>query len=168
MNTVSKFGLASQRGFHRLSLAILGGFAFAFAVGKTIPLMIDAVSHIAAPLCSASAPGSSPLDRVDVVDSYPLANVPGKRVTVVRVFYGPGGFSVPHRHSGTVTAYITKGRIRSKLNDGPTEEFTVGQTFVEPPGTRHMISANASDTESAELIAVFVADEGAQLTTPMN
>jgi len=28
-----------------------------------------------------------------------------------------------------------------------------------------MISANASNTEPAELVAVFVADEGAQLTT---
>jgi hypothetical protein len=29
----------------------------------------------------------------------------------------------------------------------------------------HLVSANASNTEPAELIAVFVADEGAQLTT---
>jgi hypothetical protein len=28
-----------------------------------------------------------------------------------------------------------------------------------------MVSANASNTEPAELIAIFVADEGAQLTT---
>jgi hypothetical protein len=28
-----------------------------------------------------------------------------------------------------------------------------------------MVSANASNTEPAELIAVFIADEGAQLTT---
>jgi hypothetical protein len=29
----------------------------------------------------------------------------------------------------------------------------------------HLVSANASNTEPAELIAVFVADEGAELTT---
>jgi len=45
------------------------------------------------------------------------------------------------------------------------ETFKVGQSFFEPPGTMHMVSANASATEPAELIAVFVADEGAQLTT---
>ena len=38
-------------------------------------------------------------------------------------------------------------------------------TFFEPPGAIHLVSANASNTEWAELIAVFVADEGAQLTT---
>ena len=36
--------------------------------------------------------------------------------------------------------------------------------FFEPPGAVHLVSANASMTEPAELIAVFVADEGAQLT----
>src|SRR6266850_1323097 len=36
---------------------------------------------------------------------------------------------------------------------------------VEPPGATHLVSANASNSEPAEPIAVFVADEGAQLTT---
>ena len=90
---------------------------------------------------------------------------PGKRVTVVRVFYGPGGFTPPHHHAGSVTAYVTKGEIRSQLGGGPVETFKVGQSFFEPPGSTHLVSANASTTEPAELIAIFVADEGAQLTT---
>ena len=117
-----------------------------------------------APLC-ATAAESSPLDKVEPIGSYALPNVPGKRVTIVRVFYGPGGFSRPHRHAGSVTAYITKGEIRSQLGGGPVETFGVGQSFFEPPGSTHLVSANASTTEPAELIAVFVADEGAQLTT---
>ena len=60
---------------------------------------------------------------------------------------------------------ITKGEIRSQLGGGPVETFGVGQSFFEPPGATHLVSANASTTEPAELIAVFVADEGAQLTT---
>jgi quercetin dioxygenase-like cupin family protein len=100
-----------------------------------------------------------------VIGSYALPNVAGKRVTIVRVFYGPGGFSRAHRHAGSVTAYITKGEIRSQLGGGPVETFSVGQSFFEPPGSTHLVSANASNTEPAELIAVFVADEGAQLTT---
>jgi hypothetical protein len=48
---------------------------------------------------------------------------------------------------------------------GPVETFKVGQSFFEPPGATPLVSANASATEPAELIAVFVADEGAQLTT---
>jgi quercetin dioxygenase-like cupin family protein len=143
-------------------MAGLAGLACAFVIGKTLPLAMQAVSTIVAPLCAVSG---SALDTVEPIASYALPNVPGKRVTIVRVFYGPGGFTRAHRHAGSVTAYVTKGEIRSQLGGGPVETFQVGQSFFEPPGTTHLVSANASNTEPAELIAVFVADEGAQLTT---
>ena len=147
-----------------VALAVVGGLACALAIGKVLPITMDTVSGAFAPLC-ATAAESSPLDKVEPIGSYALPNVPGKRVTIVRVLYGPGGFSRPHRHSGSVTAYVTKGEIRSQLGGGPIETFGVGQSFFEPPGATHLVSANASTTEPAELIAVFVADEGAQLTT---
>ncbi len=148
-----------------VSLAIVAGLACALAIGRALPVTLDAISGAVAPLCAiAAGPGSS-LDRVEPIASYALPNVPGKRVTIVRVFYGPGGFTRAHRHAGSVTAYVTKGEIRSQLGGGPLETFQVGQSFFEPPGATHLVSANASNTEPAELIAVFVADEGAQLTT---
>jgi quercetin dioxygenase-like cupin family protein len=153
------------RDSRQLSLAMMAGLACAFAIAKALPLTMDAVSTIAAPLCAVGSPSGSSLDRVELTASHALPNVPGKRVTVVRVVYGPGGFTRPHRHAGAVTAYITKGEIRSQLGGGPIETFKVGQSFFEPPGSTHLVSANASTTEPAELIAVFVADEGAELTT---
>jgi quercetin dioxygenase-like cupin family protein len=153
---------ADARPFH---LAIIAGLACALAIGKVLPLTMDAISTVVAPLCAAAGPAGSALDTVEPIASYALPNVPGKRITIVRVFYGPGGFTRAHRHAGTVTAYITKGEIRSQLAGGPVETFKVGQSFFEPPGATHLVSANASNTEPAELIAVFVADEGAQLTT---
>jgi quercetin dioxygenase-like cupin family protein len=148
-----------------LYMAVIAGLACAFAVGKALPLTIDAVSAAVAPLCASSHDATASGDSVELVTSHALPNVPGKRITVVRVSYGPGGFSRPHRHAGTVTAYITKGEVRSQLGGGPVETFEVGQSFFEPPGSTHLVSANASNTEPAELIAVFVADEGAELTT---
>jgi len=148
-----------------ICMAGLAGLACAFVIGKALPLAMDAVSTIVAPLCAAAGPSGSALDTVEPIGSYALPNVPGKRVTIVRVFYGPGGFTRPHRHAGSVTAYITKGEIRSQLGGGPVETFKVGQSFFEPPGATHLVSANASNTAPAELIAVFIADEGAQLTT---
>lgn len=163
------FGIApGWTGKPPILVAAVAGLACAFAIGKALPVTMDALSAVVAPLCAVGASsGSSPLDKIEVIASHALPNVPGKRVTIVRVFYGPGGFSAPHRHSGTVTAYITKGEIRSQLGGGPVETFGVGQSFFEPPGTTHLVSANASNTEPAELIAVFVADEGAQLTIPL-
>jgi quercetin dioxygenase-like cupin family protein len=148
-----------------LMTAVIAGLACAFAIGKTLPLAAGVASAVLDPLCATAEPTGSTLDVVEPIGSHALPNVPGKRVTIVRVFYGPGGFTRPHKHSGSVTAYITKGEIRSQLGGGPAETFKVGQSFFEPPGSTHIVSANASNTEPAELIAVFVADEGAPLTT---
>lgn len=149
-----------------LSFAVVAGLACAVLAARTLPLAMDGITSALAPLCVTSAAAAgSPLNKVEVITSHALPNVPGKRVTVVRVVYGPGGFTPAHRHGGSVTAYVTRGEIRSQLGGGPLETFAVGQTFFEPPGSTHVVSANASNTEPAELIAVFVADEGAQLTT---
>jgi quercetin dioxygenase-like cupin family protein len=159
-STNSPLGLFQARA---LQTAVAAGLACAFLLGKAAPAMMDTFSAVVAPLC-ADAVGPA-LDTVEPVTSHALPNVPGKRVTVVRVAYGPGGFTRAHRHAGSVTAYVTKGEIRSQLGGGPVETFKAGQSFFEPPGATHLISANGSSTEPAELIAVFVADEGAQLTT---
>ena len=159
MLAATAFKQAEVRPFH---LAVVAGLACAFLIAKAAPLTRDVVAAVIEPLCMTSA--TSP-DVVEPISSHALPNVPGKRVTVVRVFYGPGGFTPPHYHSGSVTAYVTKGEIRSQLGGGPVETFKVGQSFFEPPGSTHLVSANASSTEPAELIAIFVADEGAQLTT---
>jgi quercetin dioxygenase-like cupin family protein len=57
-----------------------------------------------------------------------------------------------------VTAYVLKGTLRSQLNGGPIETFGPGGTWFEPPGTVHNMVENASPTEPAELLAIFVAD----------
>ena len=162
MSAVSAFKQPEARPFH---LAVIAGLACAFLIAKAAPLTRDLVTAVIEPLCMSSASDVNSQNVVEPITSHALPNVAGKRVTVVRVFYGPGGFTSPHYHSGSVTAYITKGEIRSQLGGGPVETFKVGQSFFEPPGSTHLVSANASATEPAELIAVFVADEGAQLTT---
>lgn len=149
----------------RLQLSLVGAVGLVCAAATVLHAKVEAISEFPVPICASDSSSGSSSSKVEIVASHAIPDMPGKRVTIVRVTYGPGGFTPPHRHGGTVTAYITKGRIKSKLDDGPVEIFDVGQSFFEPPGTIHYVSANASNTESAELIAVFVADEGAQLTT---
>ena len=155
----------AERARLQLSLVVAAAIVCAVVSANALHVKMDAISEFPLPICAAAASSGSSLNKVEVVGSHALPDMPGKRVTIVRVTYGPGGFTPPHRHGGTVTAYITKGQISSQLNDGPVEIFDVGQSFFEPPGTIHYVSANASNTDWAELIAVFVADEGAQLTT---
>ncbi|MCQ4324275.1 cupin domain-containing protein [Pseudomonas stutzeri] len=64
-------------------------------------------------------------------------------------------------------AYVVAGSIESKVNDGKPRIYNTGQSWSEPPGASHSISRNASKTEPAKLLAVFVVDtEDKELTTP--
>ncbi|MGE5217543.1 MAG: cupin domain-containing protein [Chloroflexota bacterium] len=95
-----------------------------------------------------------------------LSNVPGKKLTAIVVNYAPGGKSGAHRHAGSVFAYVLSGAIRSENSaTGPARVYKAGESFFEPPGSRHLVSENASAKEPARLLAIFVADDGAQLTT---
>lgn len=87
-----------------------------------------------------------------------LPNVPGKSITTLLVEFPPNAFTPRHRHPGSVTAYVTKGTLRSQLNDGPIGTFGTGGTWFEPPGTIHSMVENPSPTEPAEIMAIFVAD----------
>ena len=105
--------------------------------------------------------------RVHTVFSAQLPNVPGKTLTAVVVEYAPGGSSAAHRHAGSVFAYVLSGQIRSENSaTGPVRVYRAGESFFEPSGSTHLVSANASDREPASLLAVFVADDHAQLTQP--
>ncbi len=95
-----------------------------------------------------------------------LRNVPGKTLTAVVVTYAPAGKSGAHHHAGSVFAYVLSGAIRSESSaTGPVKVYKAGESFFEPPGSTHRISENASTTEPASLLAVFVADDGARLTS---
>jgi quercetin dioxygenase-like cupin family protein len=98
--------------------------------------------------------------KVTVVFEQDLPNVPGKKMKVVLVEYGPGGFSPGHTHpeSAFIYARVLQGAMKSQVNDGPVETFQAGEAFTELPGSRHSVSANASETEDAKLLAVFVVD----------
>jgi quercetin dioxygenase-like cupin family protein len=108
--------------------------------------------------------------KVTLVYQHELPNVPGKSIKGVLVEYGPGGYSPGHTHpqSAFIYATVLEGAIRSQVNDGPVTTYTTGQSFSEMPGDRHRVSANASETQPAKLLAVFVVNTNeTELTTPL-
>lgn len=97
-----------------------------------------------------------------------IPNVPGKSIVGFVVDYPPGASTPPHHHakSAFVTAYVLSGAIRSQVDDGNVEIFKAGESWTEAPGAHHTISANASKTLPARLLAIFVVDSGdKELTT---
>jgi quercetin dioxygenase-like cupin family protein len=99
-----------------------------------------------------------------------IPNFPDKSLIAVEVDYAPGAASVPHTHakSAFIYAYVISGAIESKVNDGEARIYRAGEGWSEPPGATHSISRNASKTEPAKLLAVFVLDTNDKaLTTPI-
>jgi quercetin dioxygenase-like cupin family protein len=95
-----------------------------------------------------------------------LPNAPGNSLTAVVVRYAPGGKSPVHHHAGSVFGYVLTGAIRSQSAvTGPARVYRAGEAFFEPAGSAHLVSENASASEPASLLAVFVATDGATLTT---
>ena len=89
-----------------------------------------------------------------------LPNVPGKSMRAVLVEYGPGAASPSHRHPSSAFIYATvlEGEIRSQVNDQPEHVYKAGESWSEVPGDHHKVSANASSTKPARLLAIFIVD----------
>jgi quercetin dioxygenase-like cupin family protein len=123
---------------------------------------------IAFGIASAIADDKSP--KVTVVFDHALPNVPGKSMKGILVEYGPGVASVGHMHprSAFIYATVLQGAIRTSVNDGPAVIYRAGQNFPEMPGDRHTLDENASKTEPAKLLAVFVVNtDEKELLTPL-
>jgi len=126
------------------------------------PVLAATIGGFVVPVAAQQPPG-----RPTVVASNKLPNVPGKSLTAVLVRYAPGEASGSHHHAGSVFAYVLSGAIRSEVStSGSAKVYQACESFFEPPGSGHLVSANASTTEPASLLAIFVADDGAVLTTP--
>lgn len=112
------------------------------------------------PISDPALAQDPPKRKVSVVFDHVLPNLPGKSMKGVLVEYGPGGSSRSHRHPNSAFIYATvlEGAIRSQVNDGPAKVYRAGESWAEKPGDHHRVSANASDTEPARLLAVFVVD----------
>jgi quercetin dioxygenase-like cupin family protein len=89
---------------------------------------------------------------------------------LVEVNYPPGTGSPAHQHANGVMAYVVSGSIASKVGDAPEQTYRAGEAWWEPVGAIHRVSRNASATEPATLLAIYIAPTGAtaeQLMKPM-
>jgi hypothetical protein len=65
-----------ERDCQRLSLAVVTGFACAVAIAKTLPMATSATSAFPAPLCAEMSSSVSALNKVEVISSHALPDVP--------------------------------------------------------------------------------------------
>ena len=112
-----------------------------------------------------SLPESQERTRITFSTLLPKLDGAHLKATLVEVRYGPGESSAPHSHPCPVIGYVLQGAIRTQLNGEAEAIYKPGESFYEPPGSLHQVSANASTTEPAKFIAFFLCDHDAPLST---
>ncbi len=121
----------------------------------------------AAAIAPAWSQQPTPATQVTSLLKQVLADLPGREVVVVTLDIPPGGGSPPHRHPGHhIFGYVLEGTYKIRLDQGAETILTKGQTFYEAPGQLHAVSANASQTEPAKVLAFIVAESGKPITVP--
>lgn len=139
-----------------------------FSVVAAVFVACPALAHDTSATGSVRLTGSKNAS-VKIVYQQPLPGMPGKSLKGVLVEYGPGGYSPSHTHARSAVIYATviQGAVRSKVNNGPVKTFKTGENWTEMPGDHHGVSANASKTRPAKILAVFVVDDAdKELTIP--
>jgi quercetin dioxygenase-like cupin family protein len=135
---------------------------------KTKRILLLLLAAVGMTLAEASVAADNPGDSVKPNFSHAIPNIPGKTLVAVEVSYPPGGASSSHHHahSAFIYAYVVSGRIVSQVQGQPARTYNAGESFYEVPGAHHLVSRNASQTEPAKLLAVFVVDtDDTALTT---
>ncbi len=104
--------------------------------------------------------------KITPLMSRDLAAAPGKEVVLLTVTYPPGGSSNPHRHNAQTFVYVLEGSVVMQVKGGSAQTLGPGQTFYEGPDDIHVVSKNASQSEPAKFLVVFVKDKGAPAVVP--
>jgi quercetin dioxygenase-like cupin family protein len=124
------------------------------------------VSHVARGQGGTGVSHSEAKERERIVLSKELPTLDGKhlKATVVEVNYGAGEASSPHSHPCAVLGYIVEGILRTQVKGEPEITYKAGESFYEAPNGVHLISANASSTRPAKLVAYLICDHDTPLS----
>lgn len=148
-----------------LSLAAAAGIAITLA-GTTVSA--HGPEHATTAPVSQTASAQASGETVKTAFERAISNIPGKSLIALEVAYAPGGKSPSHYHpnSAFIYAHVISGAIRSQVGEEAAKVYRAGEGWYENPGSHHRVSENASDSEPAKLLAVFVVDPRDPLVVP--
>ena len=105
--------------------------------------------------------------KVTSLMSRDLSDIPGKEGDMLIVEYAPGAVDPIHRHNANAFVYVLEGSVVMQVKGGEPVTLQPGQTFYEGPNDIHVVGRNASKTEPASFLVVFVKNKGAPILTPV-
>jgi quercetin dioxygenase-like cupin family protein len=127
---------------------------------NVVPAVVVACASLAAPCAHAAEQAV-----VTPLMTKALPELPGKEVQMITVDYPPGSVDPVHRHDAHAFVYVLEGSIVMQVKGGKEVTLTRGQTFYEGPNDVHVVGRNASKTEPARFVVVFVKKQGAPILT---
>ncbi|REG49121.1 hypothetical protein B0G80_5454 [Paraburkholderia sp. BL6669N2] len=130
-----------------------------------LPGVVTSLIFAAAPAWSQTTAAPVSGRAIETVLAEKLSVAPGKVLTAQVVHYGPGGSSQSHHHDADVFAFVLSGKILSGEEGEEAKVYNVGEGHFERRDQHHVISKNASATEPASMLVVFIANQNASLTT---
>jgi quercetin dioxygenase-like cupin family protein len=96
----------------------------------------------------------------------PLANRSAAVAGLLTVEYAPGAGTPPHSHPADTFVYVLEGAIEMQVAGGELKTLKQGDTFYELPTDKHVVSRNASKTERAKFLVMFIKEKSAELVVP--
>jgi quercetin dioxygenase-like cupin family protein len=138
-----------------------------FTSASLLPLIMSLAAMLPSAAAAQGALAAGASTRRELIKQR-LPGEPARNTTLVEVTYPPGAGSPPHLHANGVMAFVISGTIACKVGDGPEQTFHAGDAWWEPVGAIHRVSRNPSSTESATLLAIYIAPAGAMASELMN
>jgi quercetin dioxygenase-like cupin family protein len=125
------------------------------------PALVVACGSLAAPCAHAT-------DESAVVTpllTKALPDFPGKEALMITVNYAPGAVDPVHRHDAHGFIYVLEGTIIMQVKGGKEVTLTPGQTWYEGPDDVHVVGRNASSTQPAKFLVLFIKESQAPILT---
>lgn len=128
--------------------------------------IILATAALALGIACLFGDAQNPSEQARIALSHELPQLDGShlKATVVEVTYAPGGASRPHSHGCPVLGYVAEGAIRYQVKGEKEVVYKAGESFYEAANGVHQVSANASATQPARLVAYFLCDHETPLS----
>jgi quercetin dioxygenase-like cupin family protein len=92
-------------------------------------------------------------------------SIPGREAVMVAVELPPGTAEGRHTHNAELYVFVQEGAIALENEGQPTAALKAGDVFRIAPGNIHQALNKGS--VPAKLSAVFVAEKGKPMTTPV-
>jgi quercetin dioxygenase-like cupin family protein len=104
--------------------------------------------------------------KVTTLMSRDLTDIPGKEGTMLTWSMRLAERTL-HRHDAHAFVYVLEGSVVMQVKGAEPVTLHPGQTFYEGPNDVHLVGRNASKTEPAKFLVVFVKNKGAPILTPV-